>query len=227
MRGFYLLLAAFATTGALVASPARGDEPGAVLVLDRVVARWYAPETGGVKKPQYVFERELAFEARVEALADRDQEPGTFSERHIRAALDRHVAETMLASLAIVPNPEPREIAARAEAARVVLEQRSGGRPRLLAAAAAEGIGADEVDAILRRQARASLYLDRMVAPMLEVSELELRDALRARTTPFGDQPYEQVAAPLERWYVGQKVAKALDSYYLTARGRVTLIIVR
>src|SRR5580704_19038105 len=136
------------------------DRPGAPAapkaVLDRVVVRWHAPETGGPAKPQFVFERELAFEARLESLADPDPEPGPYHERHVRAALDRHIAETLLAALPILPPPAPKAIAVRAEAARALLEQRVHGRAGLIEAAAAEGIGSDELDALLRRQARAS-----------------------------------------------------------------------
>lgn len=179
-------------------------------------------------EPQVVFERELAFEARLEALADPDAEPGVpYRERHVRAALDRHLAESLLAALAIVPKPTPSEIASRAEDARAILEQRVRGRERLIAAAAAEGQSSNELDALLRRQARASLYLDRMVAPMLEPSELELRDALRSGTTPFGHQPFVAVARPLARWYAGQKLAQALEAYFQAARSRVTLVLVR
>jgi hypothetical protein len=214
-----------AAAALLAGADARADE--GPMVVDRVVVRWQSPETGGPAKPQYIFERELAFEARLEALADREQEPRGFGERHVRAALDRHIAETMLASLPILPTPDPKEIAARAEAARTILEQRAVDHAHVLAAAAAEGMGSDELDAMLRREAKASLYLDRMVAPMLEPTELELRDVLRSRTTPFGDQPFDQVAPQLTRWYIGQKVSKALEAFYLTARSRVTVVIIR
>ncbi|WP_437545897.1 MULTISPECIES: hypothetical protein [unclassified Sorangium] len=193
--------------------------------LDRVVVRWHAPETGGVRRPQFIFERELAFEARLEALADPDAEPGLYRDRHVRAALDRHIAETLLASLPISPAPTSAEVAQRAEAARIALEQRARGRARLLAAAAAEGMSSDELDALLRRQARASLYLDRMVAPMLEPTDFELKIVLRSGATPFKDQRYEEVAPALKRWYVGQRLAQALDAYYQNARARVSLSI--
>lgn len=193
--------------------------------LDRIVARWSAPETGGVQRPRYVFARELAFEARLEALTSRGAE-GPPSERQIRAALDRHIAETMLASLPIVPAPSPKEVAVRAELARRMLEQRVHGAQRLAAAAAAEGIGSDELDKLFRRQARASLYLDRVMAPMLEPSGAELRDAWRSHATPFSAQPYDEVIAPLERWYVAQRITRALEAYYLTVRSRVTVLLI-
>jgi hypothetical protein len=197
------------------------------VLVDRVVVRWHAPETGGVTRPQFIHERELAFEARIEALADPDPEAGPFADRHVRAALDRHVAETLLSSLPVVPVPSPEDIAARAEAARGVLEQRARGRDRLIAAAKAEGIGSEEIDALLRRQARASIYLDRMVAPMLEPSEPELRALLRAGATPFTGQSFEKVAPALQRWVVAQRLGDAIATYYQTARSRVVVTIVR
>jgi hypothetical protein len=200
---------------------------GATVILDRIVVRWQAPETGGPARPQFIFERELAFEARLESLSDPDPEPGPYHDRHVRAALDRHIAETLLAALPILPAPDPRTIAARAEAARAILEQRVHGRAGLIEAAAEEGLGSDELDALLRRQARASLYLDKMVAPMLEPSELELRDLWRTGTTPFKDQPFDQISAALSRWYVGQRLAQAIEAYYQNARARVVVSVSR
>ena len=208
--------------------------------LDRIVVRWFAPETGGVAKPQFIFERELAFEARIEALADRGAgglaapragEPATSAEpqaqRHVRAALDRHIAETLLANLPIDPQPLPADIAKRAESARAVLEQRVQGRTRLIAAAAAEGMSSDELDRILRRQARASLYVDKMIAPMLDPSDPELREVFRSGVTPYEGQPFEQVSPLLRRWYVGLKLSQALETYYQNARSRVRITILR
>jgi hypothetical protein len=223
------LLAGLLVTGAGARAEEIAGSPsiqGATL-LDRVVVRWSAPETGGPVKPQFIFERELAFESRLEAMSDPDPDPGTYPDRHVRAALDRHIAETLLASLPVTPTPAPREIAARAEAARAILEQRVHGRDRLIAAAAAEGISSDELDALLRRQARASLYLDRMVAPMLEPSPVELRALHRAGATPFKDEDFEKAQPALVRWYVGQKLSQAIETFYLNARSRVTLVMIR
>jgi len=229
VRRSALTLAACAALAAL-ASPltADADPPRAGTVqLDRVVVRWNAPETGGVGRPQFVFERELAFEARIEALAGTETDTAPFRDRHVRAALDRHVAETLLANLPIVPTPSPAEIAGRAEQARGLLEHRARGRARLIAAAAAEGIGSDELDALLRRQAKASLYLDKMVAPMLEPSEPELREVFQTGATPFEGQPFDKALPLLKRWYVGQKMSQAIDAYYQNARSRVAMVIIR
>lgn len=221
-------LAALAALGG-AASGARADTPHAepTTLLDRVVVRWHAPETGGSARPQFIFERELAFEARLEALADPDPEPVPYHERHVRAALERHIAESLLASLPILRQPEPRALAALAELARAILEQRVHGRAKLIAAAAAEGIGSDELDALLRRQARATVYLDQMVAPMLEPGELELRDLLRTGATPFKNRAFEEVKGELSRWYVGQRRAQAVESYFQNARSRVVMSVAR
>lgn len=222
------LLAAllFASAKARAEDPTESPAPPKATLLDRIVARWSAPETGGPKRPQFIFERELAFEARLEALADPEPEAGTYPERYRRAALDRHIAETLLASLTVVPEPTPRELATRAEAARAILEQRVRGRDRLLAAADVEGISSDELDAILRRSARASLYLDRMVAPMLEPSPVELRALHHAGVTPFKDEPFEKVQTALVRWYIGKQLGQAIETYYAGARTRVLLVLV-
>lgn len=197
--------------------------------IDRVVVRWFAPETGGVAKLQFVFARELAFEARIEALTDPDPDGSIYSGRHVRSALDRHIAETLLASLPNVEAPTPAEIALRAENARAVMEQRVGGRDLLLEAARAEGLSSDELDTMLRRQAKASLYLDKMVAPMLEPTDLELRSLLRTGQTPFVEKDLDDASRKerVRRWYVGVRLAQALDTYYQNARSRVTIVSVK
>ena len=43
-------------------------DPGGRSRIDRAVVRFVASETGGVRSPRFIFERELAFEARLEAL---------------------------------------------------------------------------------------------------------------------------------------------------------------
>lgn len=201
--------------------------PRTAKLLDRVVVRWHAPELGGPAKMQFVFERELAFEARLEALLEGEDPSVGYSERHIRGALDRHIAETLLASLPVVPPPTPKEVATRAEGARSILEQRVGGRVHVLKAASKEGIASHELDAMLRRQARASIYLDRMVTPMLEPTRLELREIHQAGGTPYTKRPFEEVRDLVKRFVVAQRLGQAIDDYYQNARTRITVLIPR
>jgi hypothetical protein len=211
-----------------VALPAAGAGASGAVGVDRAVVRFDAPETGGALRPQFVFERELAFEARLEALADADRTQGAapYVDRHVRAALERHVAEELLSHLAMDPEPRPDEIAVRAGSARAVLEQRVGGADELAHAAEAEGLDASEVDALVHREARASLYLDRMVAPMLEPSEAELREIHHATTNPFRNQRFEDVTSALRKWYVGERLEAALGAFYQNARGRVHIVLI-
>jgi hypothetical protein len=199
-----------------------------LVTIDRAVVRIDAPETGGGARPRFVFGRELAFEARLEALGDTDRGQGgsPYLDRHVRAALERHIAEELLSNLAMDPEPRADEIVRRAEAARAVLGQRVGGAEQLARAAQAEGLDPSEVDLLVMREARASLYLDRMVAPMLEPSEAELREVHRSTTNPFRDQRFEDAVGALRKWYVGERLEAALGAFYQNARGRVHIVVI-
>ncbi len=199
-------------------APARAE----AVPLDRALVRFHAPETGGPKAPQFIFERELSFEARIEALTEGGSAAsGPFLDRHVRAALERRIAEELLSRLPMDPEPHPSSIANLAELVREVIEQRVGGRDKLIAAAAAEGIDSGELDGILRRKARATLYLDRMVTPLLDPLEAELREVHRSAATPFRGRRFSQIKDDLRRWYVGQRISAAVASFYQNARSRV------
>lgn len=220
------LLVAFVVGLALACLPRPAN---AQVVLDRVVVRFTAPELGGARSPRFIFQRVLAFEARLEALADPDRIPGDkrpYRDRHVRAALERHITETLLAASHIDPEPTDAELTRQTRAARLMLLQRIGGEQALEHAARAEGIDNGEILSILRRRARASLYLDRMVTPMLSPSVAELRNIQRTVHTPFKNQPFDQIEAALRRWYVSRRLSAALASYYQNARSRVDVTII-
>lgn len=192
--------------------------------LDRVVARFTAPETGGVARPRFIFERELAFEARLEALADNGFTPSAvapYLDRHVRSALERHMAETLLESLEITPEPSRTDLQTRMRSARLALVEQVGGEQALRDLLGAEGLDPNELGGLLARRARASLYLDRMVATMLTPSDTELRIVHRTTRTPFSAQPYEVVAPLLARWYVAQRLNAAVRAFYEGARSRI------
>jgi hypothetical protein len=155
---------------------AHASKPEAVL-LDRVVVRFSAPEGPGRERPYFIYERELAFEARLLALSDSTFVPRgePFRQHHVQAALERRIAETLLASLPIDPPLAEQFIDQQIEAAEAMVWDTSGGKERVSAAARAEGISSLEQRSFFRRRAVASLYLHQMVAPMLEPSQLELR----------------------------------------------------
>jgi hypothetical protein len=140
--------------------------------------------------------------------------------------LERHIAETLLAGLRVDPEPSALEVSRQAAAARRILEDRVGGAESLKKAADAEGISDRELLALFRRQARAGLYLDRMVTPMLEPSTAELRVLHRSGHTPFTSAPFETVLPGLKRWYVSARLNEALASYFQNARSRLEIVVI-
>jgi hypothetical protein len=210
---------------ATLGSAAHAEPP---IELDRAVVRFHAPETGGVERPRFIFERRLAFEARIEALADQDRtslDALPYRERHINAALERHVSEVLLSSLRIEPEPTEAMLTRQVEQARKLLVDRVGGEEALSAAQHAEGVSTAELAAILRRQARASLYLDRMVAPMLRPSDAELEAIQRSAPAALQNEPFARVRPLLLRWYVSRRLASAMSSFFQEARSRVSITL--
>ncbi|MBX3183987.1 MAG: hypothetical protein KIT72_00560 [Polyangiaceae bacterium] len=208
---------------AALAAPARGAPRAGV---DRAVVRFVAPEIGGVMSPQFIFERELAFEARLEALSDigfRVTEATPFRERHVRAAMERHVAESLLAGLRMDRAPSEAELRLRARDARAAWAQRAGGERAIVSAAEAEGLSQAELLRVFRRQARASLYVDRMITPMLRPSRAELESLHASAETPFRRLSFREAEPHLRRWYVSRRLAAALQEFYQNARARVQI----
>ncbi len=211
-----------ASLGAALSSEARAEP----VLLDRVVVRFYAPETGGVERPRFIYERRLAFEARIEALADQDRDgEQAYRERHVSAALERHISEVLLSSFRIDPEPPQAVMDHQVELARKLLSDRVGGEAALSAAQRAEGISQLELTSLLRRQARASLYLDRMVAPMLRPSDAELEAIQRSAPAGLQNEPFVRVRPLLLRWYVSKRLSSAMASFFQEARSRVTITL--
>jgi hypothetical protein len=193
-----------------------------------VIARFTAPETGGIANPRFIFERELAFEARLEALADGGftvSAATPYLERHVRAALERHMSETLLQSLEITPPPSAKDLEQRQRFARLAILEQVGGQGVLEQMLESEGIEQSELEILLGRRARASLYLDRMVATMLTPTDTELRIVHRTTRTPFSAQPYEAIAPLLGRWYVAQRLNAAVRAFYEGARSRIKVTL--
>ena len=190
--------------------------------------RFVAPETGGARRPRFVFERELAFEARLEALSDPDRSAlgdAPYRDRHVSAALDRHIAETILGTLRIEPEPTMAELEHQSQLAHRMLSDRAGGEDALDDARRSEGISEREFGRILAQKARASLYLDRMVTPMLAPSEAELRSIHKSTNTPFANAPFDTVRPALLRWYVARRLNAALASFFENARSRIDVTV--
>ncbi|HEV3189253.1 MAG TPA: hypothetical protein VGY54_02090, partial [Polyangiaceae bacterium] len=232
---FWLMLwapSAAAQTSPPVAVPA--SPPRAI--VDRAVVRFYAPEVGGTAQPRFVSERTLAFEARLEAIADRPDSAGEgYDERQVRAALDHHVTEEMLVSLAhkLIEGSLPGQRPSQADLAEVEQElsaalfDKLGGQARIEAAARAELLGASEVEAMLRRQALAAWYIHRAVTPILHPTDEQLRGVFRTAAHPYRGQSFEQARAGLRRWFVIERVRVTESAYLQAVRSRVRIVVTR
>ncbi len=209
-------------------------QPPSEASFDRTVARYTAPEMGDVAHPRFVFERVLAFEARLAVIAAGGSEQGDgYTERDVRAALDRHIAEEILATLAdklmsdAPPDRRPgaKELDEVREKVVAASIEALGGRDRVDRAAHAEGLDRAEVEGLLERGAMAAWYLDRAVTPILHPGDDQLRDVYRTSEHPYRGQPYDQVKARLERWFVLERLHVAESGFLQTARSRLRIVI--
>jgi hypothetical protein len=204
-------------------------------VVDRAVVRFFAPETGGTAQPRFVLERQLALEARLEAMAENGGIGEGYKERDLRAALEHDVAEQILASLAeklIADSPAGKrpgldEVPRVEQQLGPALLERLGGRGRVDEAAQAEELEPAEVDALIHRAALAAWYLDRAVTPILHPSDQQLRDVYRTSAHPYRGQPFEQVREALARWFVVERVRVAEGAFLQSARSHVRIIVTR
>jgi hypothetical protein len=216
--------------------PARADTVQPHAVMERAVVRFYSPEMGGAAHPRFVDQRVLAFEARLESMAERPEGIGDgYQERHVRAALEHHVGEEMLASLAnkLIGGSPPSRRPSESDLARIgtdlgaALDDRLGGKAQVEAAAAAEQLDQEELEVITRREALAAWYLDRAVSPLLQPTDEQLREVFRTSAHPFRGRPFDEVRTPLARWFVVERVRVAETAFYQGARTRVTVVIMR
>jgi len=209
-------------------------ETAPAVQVDRVAVRFYAPETGGADHPRFVLERTLAFEARLEAMADNPQGIGEgYQERDIRNALEHDLAEQVLASLGqkliddspADKRPPQSEIDGVARIVTAAQVERLGGRARIDAAADAEQLDKSEVDALLARGSFAAWYLDRTVTPLLHPSDEQLRDVYRTSAHPYRGQPFDKIHDALARWFVIDRVRVAEGAFLQAARSHMKVVI--
>ncbi len=211
------------------AGPASAQEPPAARAsVDRIAVRFWSPETGGSSRPRFITERELAFESRLEALGEDSTfgNAGPYQERHVRAATERHVAEELLATLMVEHGADPRDLPGLVRRARVSLVDRVGGQAPFSAAMAAEGIEETEVEALLKRQVRAAIYVDRSVTSILRPTEEEIREVFRTDAHPYKGQKLDDVRERFQRWLVGERLRQAESGFLQAARTRVKIVSV-
>lgn len=219
-----LALAAVLAVAPVATAFAQGDQTPSFVTADAIAVRFFAPDMGGAAKPRFITTRQLSFEARLFAL---EEDPsGVVQPRHVRAALDAHVAEEMLGALPLEPAPDAKTVSQTVDVLRGALEQRVGGPAAIERAEKLEGITSRELDAIFVRQAHAALYVDRALSPILLSTEDQLRETYRTTSHPFRGRRFEEIRDDLARWMVLERFRSAEQSYLQSARGRITIAYV-
>ena len=209
----------------LSAADARAEEKRSY--VDRVAVRYITPETGGNTRPRTITERQLAFYARLEALNEQTPIEGSeYPERYLRGATDRIVARAMLANLLIQRGSEPPDLPRLTAEARSELAERVGGASVLDDVMKREGIEEAELLAWLRDQVRALWYIDRVITPIVSVTEDSLREAYRSAVHPFRNQKFEDSRTKLRFWLVTERMRAAEIEFLQSARTRIRVITV-
>jgi len=221
VRSGWLATAAHACIASVAAS-SQAQPPFAT--VDSIAVRYFAPETGGAARPRFISSRQVDFEARLLALEEDTQ--AAIQPRHVRAAIESHVADDVLASLPLDPEPDSATVQRISELVRAALEQRASGKAVFELAAKQDGISPSEVDALVRRQARAAIYLDR-TTPLLAYTEDQLREAYRTTSHPFRQHRFDDCRDDLARWLVIERFRDAEQAYLQTARSRLTVVYPR
>ena len=189
---------------------------------DRVAVRYVTPETGGNARPRFISERTLAFFTRIEALVEQTPiEGGEYPERYVRAATDRLVARAMLASLLVQRGSEPPDLPRLTAEARTELAERIGGEPVLVATLKEEGIDEEELGTYLRDQVRAAWYIDKVITPIVAVTEDALRETYRTVLHPFRSLKFDDARAKLRQWLVVERMRSAELEFLQGARARI------
>lgn len=198
--------------------------PPAPVLVDRVAVRFITPETGGSARPRFLTERELAFFARVEAAVEGAPIEGDeYPERYVRAATDRLVARAMLASLLVQRGSEPPDLPRLAAEARSELAERLGGPEALDATLKREGLDDSELAAFLRDKVRATYYVDRVITPVITVTEDSLREAYRSVLHPFRKEKFDDARSKLKQWLVVERMRVAELEFLQGARARIRI----
>ncbi len=226
-------LVATSTIALLVASASviSSESPARAAVVDRVVCRFADPESVGADSMRFVMMRELIVEAWLVAFERVPSgRPSSFDDKQLRAALERHVIEQVLSDRLTESSATKEAIAKGEGEARMALTITLGdGRLAEVLTVAGGGVagsGAPELAAILKRRARAELYLELAVAQPVTLTEGDLRAAHAKAPPSLAKKPFEDAVPELRIHLRSLRLREASQAYYQAVRGRVKLEIV-
>jgi hypothetical protein len=215
----------FAAASLLVASTASA----APIVGDRAVARFSDPEASDQQASlRFVMMRELVIEAWLVAYERAPIGTPTIDDKALRIALERHVIEAVLGTRALTPAIEAK-VPKAFDDVKLALQVSVGGEARLneaIARATGNDKGADaELETILKRRARAELYLEIATGGGYEPNEAELR-AAHQKLPMFAKVPYDEVAKPIRAYLRTQRLREGAQAYHQAVRSKLRLEII-
>lgn len=201
----------------------------APIVADRAVARFSDPEASDQSASlRFVMMRELVIESWLVAFERTTAGAPSVDDKALRIALERHVIEAVLGSRALSAAVEAK-LPKTIEDVKLSLRVSVGGEERLREAMAratgSESGGAAELETILRRRARAELYLEIATGQTYEPSEIELRQA-HGKLPMFSKVPYDEVARPLRAHLRTQRLREGAVAYHQAVRSKLRLEII-
>lgn len=201
----------------------------APVVADRAVARFSDPEASDQSASlRFVMMRELVIEAWFTAFERSPTSTPSIDDKTLRIALERHVIEAVLGTRALPPAVEARVPKALADV-KLALAVSVGGDARLVEAltrATGSATGGDaELETILKRRARAELYLEVATGQVYDPSEIELR-AAHQKLAMFSKVPYDEVAKPVRAYLRTQRLREGAQAYHQAVRSKLRLEII-
>jgi hypothetical protein len=201
------------------------------LVVERAVARYYEPESGVGGGMRFVYERELILGAWLGAYERGGDDVPPPDEKTQRAALERLVLDDLLASRPL-PAAVEAKVDGAAKTAWSVLERSVGGAERLrealVRASGKETVDAStsrELDGMVRRHARAELYLESAVVGEISIDEVDLRAAW-AKLPSADRPPFATVAPTLAADLRASRLRESASAYYQLVRSRLRLELI-
>ncbi|MBP9111279.1 MAG: hypothetical protein KBF88_00655 [Polyangiaceae bacterium] len=213
--------------GLLLGRPALAEPEVSTTFIDGIAARFHAPEIGGVAQPRFITHRELAFEATILARLEKAEDNFAFEERHARLALDRILADTLLAELPMERVSKRGELRKIATDLQWVTAFRLGGEDTLVAIAKGQGFSADELTRWFERRARAAFYVNRSVTQLLSLSEAALRESFRTTNHPFRGKTFDEARESLAKWIMDEKLRSAELAFVQNGRSRIAVSFAR
>lgn len=129
----------------------------------------------------------------------------------------------MLSRLPLDPEPDAAALLRVARILEAAVIDRVGGEAVLSKAGAIEGFDARDVDSYFLHEARAALYVERAISPVLYPTEDVLRDVFRTTAHPYRGAKYEDVHDALDRWFAFERLRAAESQFLQGARTRVKI----